>query len=449
MKRSINNILLGASMLLVVSSCSPDELPLAGVLENTEFGIALRSIVETNGLDLSDLSSSYTNQFELDAVDGGFEPGSIRVLVGFSDDDESKEKKKLADGTSVPVDPANSAAPTVFSTSFDVDSFNETTTVTTHGLPVGTFSATLTELLNHLGLVAGDYDRGDVIDIEFEIIATDGTVFNKTNVGSNVAAAGRFSFYNSPFEFTAMIDDPKRIVLSKVSLADFGHSSLIEGDTDTVLFDFDGKTIDGKDFKGNFVTLPTIARKSVKGNTDDSWTTTLIPYIPVPVDTTRKHLFYFLYTAGGALADTISFIISGAESTDGFPMDSVTFKNAFIIDNDPPGIKLGGAGTRLTSETGGEIKAITVDIIFTEEVTGKVTFTVASPTGQFDSQDIVVGMKGEASETASFEFQPLSGGKELAKGPVDFTATASGTDNKEGIDEAGKAVEGTIPIRVL
>ena len=91
-------------ILLAVSSCSSD-LPLDRTLDNTEFGIALRSIEIVNGLDLADPSSTYLNRLEIDAVDGGKVPQSIRVLVGFTDDDATEETD------TEPEDPANSMDP--------------------------------------------------------------------------------------------------------------------------------------------------------------------------------------------------------------------------------------------------------------------------------------------------------------------------------------------------
>ena len=423
--KKVINIFLGFAVFMVIASCSTDDA-LNDVLDNTEFGIAMRSIQETNGFDLSDLTSTYSNQFEIDAVDGGFEPQSIRVLVGFTDDDETED------------DAANTADPTVFATSFDVASFTETTDLTTHNLPVGTFTVTLNEVLTHLGLTAADYDRGDAIEFEFEMVATDGTVFTSTNVGTNVAASGRFSFYNSPYAYTAVIDDPNRVVLSSAELGEFSSDVLRQGSVDTVMLVFDASTL---------LTNPTITRTSAGGNTDDViGAIQKLPFEDVDEDGTddNENTFFFLYTAGTAASDDVTFDITGAETVSGFPMEPVTFEKAFSIDNVAPNAILGGAAGVFT-EDGSQIDKVSVDLIFSEELTGDVTYTITS--AQFDDQ--VITQEVEGDDVATIDIRPRVGIGLIASGNLVFTVTASGANNADGIDEAGNAVVGTFVVDIF
>lgn len=427
MKKLIN-ILLSAAVLVTVSSCA-DELPLDTILADTEFGIALRSIDEDNGLDLSDLNSVYRHQFEIDAVKGGLEPDMIRILVGFTDDDAKEETD------TEPEDPANSMDPIEFGT-MDPASFNEETDITTHGLPVGTFTANLSELLSFLNLNAGDYDRGDAIEFEFELIATDGTVFNKDNVGTNVAAAGRFSFYNSPFAWTAEIDDPNRIVLDDTSLAPFSNSSLRVGKRDTVLLTFDGEV---------FVTNPTITSSLSTGD-DTIGPLTKVEFADEDEDGTddNENVFFFFYTAGSALGEKVSFTVSGGESVSDFPMETVVFEDAFTVDNVDPVISVGGAGSKL-SDDGTEFKNISVEVFFSEEIDGGVTYTITS--AQFDIMTFT--QEVEAEEFASIEFKPAVGGVALPAGTVTFTVSAAGLTNEEGTDAAGNAITGLFAVNIF
>ena len=424
MKRFIEN-LLGAGLFIIATSCADDK-PLDELLADTEFGIALRSIDEVNGFDLSDRSSMYTNQFELDAVDEGFQPQSIRVLVGFTDDDETED------------DAANSSEPTLFDTPFDVSSFTETTTLTTHDLPVGTLRISLGDALTHLGLSDGDYDRGDAIEIELEMVTTDGTVFNSSNVGTNVASSGTLSFYRSAFRYTAIIDDPNRVVLTSAEVGEFSDDVLMSGETDTVQLIFDASTL---------VTDPVITRVSANDRTDDViGAVQKMPFADEDDDGTddNENVFFFLYTAGLADSDMITFQISGAETNTGFPMEPVTFEGAFEIDNVAPVATLGGASGTFT-EDGAQIDKVSIDIIFSEELTGDVSYTIASP--QFDTITIDQEVEGEA--IASLEFRPRVGVDLLSVGNLIFTVSASGAENADGIDEAGNPVVGDINVSLF
>ena len=422
MKR-IKNIVLGFSVFMVIACSSDDDLN--DVLDNTEFGIAMRSIDEDNGFDLSNLSSEYRNQFEIDAVDEGFQPESIRVLIGFTDDDETDD------------DPANSMSATQFST-LDPASFTETTTLTTHNLPVGTFSITLQQAIDFLGLTTSDYDRGDAIEFEFEMVTTDGTVFTSTNVGTNVAASGRFSFYNSPYAYTAVIDDPNRVVLSSAELGEFSSDVLRQGSVDSVMLVFDS---------GTLLTNPTITRTSAGGNTDDViGAIQKLPFEDVDEDGTddNENTFFFLYTAGSAASDDVTFDITGAETVSGFPMEPVTFEKAFSIDNVAPNAILGGASGVFTDD-GSQIDKVSVDLIFSEDLSGDVTYTITS--AQFDDQ--VITQEVEDGVEATIDIRPRLAGALIPSGNLVFTVAVSGADNTDGTDAAGNAVVGNIVVNIF
>ena len=408
MKRIIN-IFLGFAVFMVIASCSSDDA-LNDVLDNTEFGIAMRSISEVNSFDLSDLTSTYSNQFEIDAVDGGFVPQTIRVLIGFTDDDDT-----------------NDIAPAQFTT-MDPASFNETTDLTTHNLPVGTFSISLGDAVGFLGLTAADYDRDDAIDFEFEMVATDGTVFTSSNVGTNVAASGRFSFYNSPYSYSAVIDDPNRVILTSAELSSFSNSRLIAGDTDSVQLIFDASAL---------VTLPTVTRTSTSGNTDDV-------IGPITAHPSEANTWFFLYTAGAANSDQISFALTGGESVSGFPMENVSFSNAFTIDNVVPTMTL-VESTGLLTDDGSQVDRITITVVFSEDVFGDVTYTVTST--QFDTETITQDAAGE--EEATIIIRPRVSNALIAAAPLNFTVTASGTDNVDGTDEAGNAIVSVIATSIF
>ena len=76
----------------------------------------------------------------------------------------------------------------------------------------------------------------------------------------------------------------------------------------------------------SFVVLPTISRSSITGNTDDViGPITKLEFADEDEDGTddNENVFFFLYTAGSAASDVVSFEISGGASLETRPMLSV------------------------------------------------------------------------------------------------------------------------------
>ena len=407
--KGILNIVLSAIMVLSICSCKENSV-LTETLDITTSGAALRSLVETNNLDLSDVGSTYSHLFEIQDEEFGDLVAQVNVYVGFSDDAATND------------DPANSVTPSLF-TSLDRSVFTVQNSQTTHDLPEGTFSTTLGDVLTFMNLdLATQVTRGDVVNFNFEIVTNDNPprIFNSSNVGPNTGATGRFAFFNSPFDYRAAIDDVNRVVLSSVAVDD-SDGSVRDGQVDTVFLSFDQELI----------TLPTIARTSAVSATDDAIGA---------VTQLEGGEYFFLYTAGASATDTITFALTGAESVDGFEMASVTSSDAYIIDNVAPTATF---TTGLVTVTGSNISSISVEVAFPEVVFGEVTYTITS--AQFDTVTITNDVGDEAEED-SFSFTPANGTASVAAGTVTFTVTASGTAGSEGVDLAGNAIASAIPV---
>ncbi|MEL7003970.1 MAG: hypothetical protein AAFN93_14705, partial [Bacteroidota bacterium] len=244
MRKNIN-ILLSMLAIFFVQSCS-EELIVDDVISGVESGGVLRNLGETNDLDIEVMTSTYSIILEAQDAQGGSLLSEVRVNVGYNDNDDTG---------------IDTMAVSLFST-IPAASFNETSP-TTNNLPVATFSTTLADLMTHVGASAGDIASGDAFVIDFEMVLTDGRIFNLGNATGDVTRTGRFSYFNSQFRYTATIGDPQRLVLEDLSVADDnGLGILREDDVDTVFLTFDRSDA--------FAISPTITRLSTAGETDDT-----------------------------------------------------------------------------------------------------------------------------------------------------------------------------------
>ena len=429
MKKFIN-IFLSAALVLAVMSCKEDST-LTETLDSTTSGAALRSLVETNNLDLSDASSTYSHLFEIQDEEFGDLVAQVNVYVGFTD------------GAATSDDPANNVAPALF-TSLDRSVFTVQNSQTTHDLPEGTFNTTLGDVLTFMSLdLATQVTRGDVVNFNFEIVTTDNPprIFNSSNVGPNTGATGRFAFFNSPFDYRAAIDDPTRALLSSVTVFD-DNATIRTGVADSVFLSFDAE----------LVTLPTVVATDFQGNdiADDAIGA---------VTQIEDGEYFFLYTAGAAAVDTVTFRVTNAETTAGVPMLAVTESDAYIIDNVAP--VADGAGGSIDVDTD-EVTGISVDITFDEEVSGEVTYTITS--AQFTT--VTVTTDGDEVEEASISFVPRDAGGNLlstSSASIVFNIAVSGSaavaddpnteadeaKPRRGIDLAGNLATGSIDVTLF
>ena len=414
MKKHINK-LFGIIMLLVAVACS-EELIVDEVIDDVSSGAVLRNLEETNSLDSADLNSTYSILLEAQDAASGNLLLEVRVNVGFTDNTRAN---------------IDTVTVTRFRT-ISAAQFNEPST-TTNGLPVARFTATLQELLSHVGVSVGDITVGDRFAIDFEMVLTDGRVFNLDNATNDVTRTGFFSFFNAQFRYGAGIGDPQRVVLDEISIADDNELGILSvGDVDTVFLEFDREDA--------FVVDPTITAVSAIGAMDGD-VGDLIQSADDP------EIYYFLYTAGASAADTISFEITGAQTVAGFTMADEELSNAYIIDNTPPAGAIGT--TTVSADANGRLLNVSIDLLFEPLGVDTVTFEITAVTPSFDSQTLT-RIIAEGDEVVTLDFVPQVDGVAIPEGALEFNITTDVgvTAGAGAIDLIGNEASETINVQL-
>ena len=391
--------LLGLSILLFMS-CS-EELIVDEVIDSVESGGALRNLNVSNNLDIADGTSTYAIILEAQDATGGDLLQEVRVNVGFNDRDNQ--------GT-------DTTALSLFRT-IPAASFNETTTRTTHKLPVATFTVTLNELVGHINSTLGEISSGDDFIIDFEMVLTDGRVFNSGNATGDITRSGTFSYFNSLFRYTAKVGDPQRLVLEGIEIKDENESGgrLRNDDRDTVFLTFDRDV-------ATFQTTPTITRISAEGATDDN--------VGTLTKSGDDDVWFFVYTAGASVADTVDFAVSGGETVAGFAMKNDTIKSAYIIDNESPKISVGA--TSVSADGNGKFLNVRLELTFEALDRDMVTFVISAttpPSPAFDTQEITRNIS-KGDQIVVLEFVPQVDGAAIDEQGLTFnieTDPAGGT----------------------
>lgn len=172
-----------ASMLVVTTLIQCDALvgdpdlpiPLDETLANT--GAFLRILsVTSSGFDVADLATAkYEFVGEVQDVNNGADIDRVDFYVAYRPSGQSA-------GTE-PSSPISSYSASTF------------TTQEASGLPGSTFSVSLVDILAYLSLDVNSLDLGDQMEIRWEVITNDGTVY--TNTDASPAVTG--GFYVSPY----------------------------------------------------------------------------------------------------------------------------------------------------------------------------------------------------------------------------------------------------------
>lgn len=180
-----------AGMVFLFSACDEEKL-IDEVDAAVTSGAVLRNLGETNNLDSANAASSYSIILEAQDAQNGALLSEVRVLVGYDDDDGSGSG-----------DITQTLFQTIPASSFSVA--NAPAGVT-NGLPVSTFTITLGEALAHVGISQADINGGDDISVYFEMVLTDGRVFNFDNATGDVTRTGTFSYFNAQFRYFPEIE---------------------------------------------------------------------------------------------------------------------------------------------------------------------------------------------------------------------------------------------------
>lgn len=178
----------------------------------------------------------------------------------------------------------------------------------------GSFS--LNDIATALAIPVTDFAEED----EFEFNATvtsNGITYPSSNANTR--------------EFDAVAGFSETIIIETVTLEDNAISTdgvISSGQSDSVFLEFTSG------LGAALATLPTITRTSVSGNDDD-----VIGEVQALLDEDGEiEKYFFLYTAGAAASDVISFQVANASavSVDGFAMEQTDLPEVFTIDNVAP-----------------------------------------------------------------------------------------------------------------
>ena len=173
--------LLFASLFIVNFSCHDSENVIDGVLDY-ETGAILRTISVDNAvLNSSDPNSAFVATVEeQDEADGGL-LAEIRVNAMFRD-----------------LTPENG---TTEASAFVYSIPASETTVGPVGLPRATVNMTFGAAASAMGLSSSDYNPGDVIVVQLEVVLTDGRSYGPDSAAGIITGG----FFSSPFQYNALL----------------------------------------------------------------------------------------------------------------------------------------------------------------------------------------------------------------------------------------------------
>ncbi|MBW8243457.1 hypothetical protein K1F50_11645 [Muricauda oceani] len=178
----ISSYILGASAVLLVSSCDDGDKVIDEVFSSTTRGAVLRTL-ESNGVyDRFDTSSTFGFTFEEQDYEGGDLMEKVDLYISFDDNTEEN---------------GDSTVDEILIQTFLPEDFTEGE----FGLPVASYESTLANALSLLGLEEGDFDGGDAIQYRLVLTLTDGRTFSNDDSTGTITG----SFFNAPFFYGPVI----------------------------------------------------------------------------------------------------------------------------------------------------------------------------------------------------------------------------------------------------
>ena len=179
----ISSYILGASALLLVSSCDGDGGKVIDeVFSSTTRGAVLRTLESHGVYDRFDTSSVFGFTFEEQDYEGGALLEKVDLYISFEDNTEGN---------------GDSTVDEILIQTYLPEDFTEGD----FGLPVASYESTLANALNLLGLEEGDFDGGDAIQYRLVLTLTDGRTFSNEDSTGTITG----SFFNAPFFYGPVI----------------------------------------------------------------------------------------------------------------------------------------------------------------------------------------------------------------------------------------------------
>ncbi|MEX0273857.1 MAG: hypothetical protein AB3N16_05720 [Flavobacteriaceae bacterium] len=181
------SILTSMALFLFLGACGDGDKVFDEITDNETRGAILRTInIVSNELPIGQADGNFTVELEVQDQENGTLVDNIEVYVGFNDNTAT-------------VGPGTNVDETLFET-INKSSF----TIGEFGLPRFTYSATLPELLSHVGRNDADITGGDQFPIRFELVLSDGRRYSaKDNSGTLTG-----SYFSSPFLYSPLVICP-------------------------------------------------------------------------------------------------------------------------------------------------------------------------------------------------------------------------------------------------
>lgn len=172
----------------IAFSCSEETL-VDEVTADTERGLVLRTLTDSNSFDIFDTSGTWSVELEVQDQENGAFLSEARLYFTFIDNNT------VEGDASSDVSSEETLVNTYPASSFDGTG--------DFGLPTGTVSLTYAEALATAGITVADVLPGDQFFFRLEGELTDGRIF--TNNANGTVSGG--TFYTAPFQYTETLDD--------------------------------------------------------------------------------------------------------------------------------------------------------------------------------------------------------------------------------------------------
>tara|TARA_B100001287_G_scaffold263846_1_gene255106 strand:- start:292 stop:1218 length:927 start_codon:yes stop_codon:yes gene_type:complete len=182
--KNIFRLLLTASVFVIVFSCTEaDDMASYNHSENIQYGAVLRTIEIQNSL-----------------INTSFEDSAFRVTVeeqDIEDGDLLQEMRIIAVFDDYTPDNGVTEATGLVQTVLAADFYTDTE----FGFPRYDIAASWGAIKQALDFTGGEYEPGDIVRIELELVLTDGRVFGAADASAIISSG----FFSAPFAYNALL----------------------------------------------------------------------------------------------------------------------------------------------------------------------------------------------------------------------------------------------------
>ncbi|MDP2159102.1 MAG: hypothetical protein Q8K02_01360 [Flavobacterium sp.] len=186
MKNKILNLSIITAFVLLYS-CGDNDNSIDGILDDTTSGAVLRTIeLISNEIALGDDNASFSVILEAQDKMNGKLMEKVEVYASFKDNTDDDTDYSVEETFLYNLLPTNFTEGPI-------------------GLPRTTVTITLNQLKQFLNVQDGEFNGGDVFEVRFKYITTDGRSFSWENSSANILGG---AFYRSPFRYNVNVTCP-------------------------------------------------------------------------------------------------------------------------------------------------------------------------------------------------------------------------------------------------